>query len=31
MNACIADFGLAIKCENRRVSPDSTHGQVKNF
>lgn len=31
LTACIADFGLAVKCENRRVSPDGTHGQVIFF
>uniref|UniRef100_A0A915CQH7 Serine/threonine-protein kinase receptor n=1 Tax=Ditylenchus dipsaci TaxID=166011 RepID=A0A915CQH7_9BILA len=28
LTACIADFGLAFKCENKRMSADENHGQV---
>ncbi len=29
MTACVADFGLALKCEHGQT-PDDTHGQVSS-
>lgn len=28
LSACIADFGLALKYENKRITADENHGQV---
>ncbi|KAI1721412.1 protein kinase domain-containing protein [Ditylenchus destructor] len=28
LSVCIADFGLALKCENKRMTADENHGQV---